>query len=127
MAESYVARLDDLRSRLLALHKALVDLGRNTYEKSHGKISNNEFLQLLISGTDFGWLRFFSEMIVEIDELMDSKEPVREDDAAGIFTNARKLLNPSSINEAFEINYQDALQKDPTVVMAHQALRETLK
>ena len=127
MAESYVARLNDLRSKLLALHKALVDLARNTYEKSHGKISSNEFLQLLISGEEFAWLRFLSEMIVEIDELMDSKEPVREEDAADIFTNGRKLLNPSSINSAFEAKYQDALQKDPTVVMAHQALRETLK
>lgn len=127
MAESDVARLNDLRSKLLPLHKALVDLGRNTYELSHGKTSSGEFLQLLLSSDQFAWLRFFSEMIVEIDELLDTKEPIREEDAAGILSNARKLLNPFLISEAFGTNYQEALQKDPTVVMAHQALRETLK
>jgi hypothetical protein len=127
MAESYIARLKDLRSNLLHLHKALVDLERKNYEQNHGKVSSNNFLQLLINNDQFAWLRFLSEMIVEIDEVLDAKEPVGEEQAAAILSNARKLLNPSTVSEIFDTKYREALQNDPTVVMAHQAVRETLK
>jgi hypothetical protein len=127
MAESYIARLKDLRSNLLHLHKALVDLERKNYEQNHGKVSSNNFLQLLINNDQFAWLRFLSEMIVEIDEVLDAKEPVGEEQAGAILSNARKLLNPSTVSEIFDTKYREALQNDPTVVMAHQAVRETLK
>jgi hypothetical protein len=127
MNESGLSLLKDLRPKLLHLHKLLVDNARDNYERLHGKISSNEFLQLLISNDQFKWMRFFSEMIVEIDELLESKEPAREEDVAAILSNARKLLNPSSIGEEFDIQYREALQNDPSIVMAHQAVRESLK
>jgi hypothetical protein len=104
----------------------LVDRERNLYEKTHGKLSSNQFLQLLIGNQEFAWLRFFSEMIVEIDELLDAKTPVPDDAAVVILTSARKLLNPASISAAFDEKYRDALQNDPEVVVAHQAVRQTL-
>ena len=127
MNESGLSLLKDLRPKLLHLHKLLVDYERNNYERRHGKISSNEFLQLLIGNDQFKWMRFFSEMIVEIDELLESKEPAREEDVAAILSNARKLLNPSSITEEFDAQYREALQNDPSIVMAHQAVRESLK
>ncbi len=127
MAESNIPRLGELRLNLLHLHKALLDFERHNYEQHHGKVSSSEFLQLLIANEDFAWLRFFSEMIVKIDEMLDSKEPVREEDSSGIVSNARKLLDPSAIGEVFAAKYQDALQRDAAIVIAHQAVRESLK
>lgn len=127
MAESNIQRLGELRLHLLHLHKALLDYERNNYELRHGKVSSSEFLQLLIANEEFVWLRFFSEMIVEIDEMLDSKEPVQEEDASGIVSNARKLLDPASIDDIFGLKYRKALQDDPAVVMAHQTVREHLK
>jgi hypothetical protein len=55
--EPLAQRLDELRQRLLDLHKTLVDYERVTYEKTFGAIaSQNEFLQLLIKDPWFAWL-----------------------------------------------------------------------
>jgi len=127
MTESDLQILNALRPRLLHLHKLLVDYERRNYERHHGKVSNNEFLQLLIGDDRLKWMRFFSEMIVEIDELLESKEPVDPEEVASILSNARKLLNPSLISDEFDNHYREALQNDPDIVMAHQAVRESLK
>ncbi len=61
------------RNDLLKLHKTLLDDERFIYEKQHGLLSPTEFLQVLLEDTDFAWLRRFSILIVEIDEMFATK------------------------------------------------------
>ncbi|MCI0389477.1 MAG: hypothetical protein MOB07_12040 [Acidobacteria bacterium] len=126
MPESIRNRLHDLRNRLLRLHKILLDAERATWERIHGNLSGSELLNLLINHEQFAWLRNISELIVSIDETLDADQPATIEDARNLLTQARKLLKPSELGEAFAQKYLAALQHDPNVVIAHKELRELL-
>lgn len=121
------ARLNEVRLSLLHLHKTLLDHEREEYEWRHGQVSSGKFLQLALADSQFAWLHYLSELIVKIDEMTDSREPATEEDVNAVIVDARKLLDPASINNDFAEKYQNALQKQPAVVMAHQRLREAVK
>jgi hypothetical protein len=113
-------RLQELRHALLRLHKTLVESERVTYEKTVGAIrSPNHFLQLLTSDPWFAWLQPMSQLIVAMDEAMDSKEPVADADAEALIKQTKHLLVASEEGEGFPRHYFDALQRDPDVVLAH--------
>ncbi len=113
-------RLEDVRQALLTLHKALVDSERVTYEATVGAIrSPNQFLQLLTTDPWFAWLQPFSQLIVSMDEALDSKEPLTAATVEAVFKEASLLLTPSEAGEGFSRHYFDALQRDPNVVIAH--------
>lgn len=114
------ARLQALRTSLLALHKSLVDSERVEYEKTIGKIqSPNHFLQLLTNDPWFAWLSPLSQLIVSIDEAQDSKEPLTAAAVDALARQAEVLLVASEAGEGFSRHYYDALQRDPDVVLAH--------
>jgi hypothetical protein len=119
--------LDLLRDKLLTLHKTLVDMTRGDYERKRGgKIPSGEFLNLLMTDPNFDWLRRISELIVWIDEVLDPKELTAEEEIENIFARARKLLTPAEFGETFETKYQEAMQRDPNVIMAHKEVRDVL-
>ena len=121
-------RLEEVRQALLALHKTLVDSERVTYEKTVGAIrSPNQFLQLLTTDPWFAWLQPLSQLIVSIDEALDSrKEPLTETGVDATVKEANLLLTPSESGEGFSRHYYDALQRDPDVVIAHADLMKLL-
>ena len=113
-------QLPELREALLALHKALVESERVTYEQTLGPITSpNHFLQLLTTDPWFAWLHPLSELVVAIDEVMDAKEPITSVMAEALVKQARVLLVASESGEGFAKHYDDALQRDPDVVLAH--------
>jgi len=120
-------QLEKVRHALLALHKAVVDSERVTYEKTVGAIqSPNHFLQLLTQDPWFAWLQPLSQLIVSMDEALDEKEPLTPALVEATFKQARALLAPSENSEAFPRHYFDALQRDPDVVMAHGEVMKVL-
>jgi hypothetical protein len=109
-----------LRNALLALHKALIDSERASYEKAMGKIqSPNHFLQLLTSDPWFAWLQPLSSLIVSIDEMLDQKEPLTMGDIEALISQSGRLLAPAEQAKGFSGHYFQALQRDPRVVRAH--------
>jgi len=121
-------RLTDLRHGLLRLHKALLDSERVSYERAHGRIeSRGEFFQLVIGNAWFAWLHAVSELVVQIDEMLDAEEPPTAIDATRLIARARLLLRPSEEGEGFSKRYFDALQRDPDVVLAHAAVKKLLR
>src|SRR5262245_54949096 len=112
--------LELLRGKLFTLHKTLVDLERITYERIHGKVGSGQFLNALLTDNRFSWLRKISELIVWIDEILDPKTLTAQEELQNVFNQARKLLTPAELGTEFEQKYQDALQRNPDVVMAHK-------
>ena len=113
-------RLEEVRQALLALHKTLVDSERVTYEQTVGAIrSPNQFLQLLTTDPWFAWLQPLSQLIVSMDEALDSKEPLTAEIVDASIKGANQLLVASETGEGFSHHYFDALQRDPNVVIAH--------
>jgi hypothetical protein len=120
--EDFRERLTRLREALLALHKALVDSERVSYEQNIGTIpSANHFLKLLTDDPWFAWLQPLSQLIVTMDEALDAKAktPLTAELAAALVKRTAELLVAAETGESFPRHYFDALQRDPDVVMAH--------
>ena len=120
-------RLNVLRSKLLALHKTLLDFEKASYERTHGEVRPIDFLNHLMINPEFAWLRKISELIVWIDEILDPKVMTSDVERQNVMKQAQKLLTPSELGEDFERKYQNALQNEPDVVIAHQEVRNALK
>ena len=120
-----------LRQGLLRLHKTLLDLERRDYERARGPISNSyEFLQLVLKDPWFDWLHRLSELIVQIDETLDTHDtetPATEADAKALTDRARALLAPAETGSEFQKNYFLALQQSPDVVLLHSELMKLLR
>jgi hypothetical protein len=65
--------LFDLRKALLHLHKTLLDWERAAYERVHGRSSSSELLKAIVEDPQFGWLHPISELIVHIDQTVDTE------------------------------------------------------
>ena len=111
-------RLSGVRDALLRLHKALLESERVGYERSTGRIrSSQEFLQLALKDEWFAWLRPVSELIVQIDELLDGENPLTDELASAIVERTRTLLTDGQA--PFGRQYHELLQRDPGVLVAH--------
>lgn len=118
--------LKQLRQGLLRLHKTLLEIERRDYERARGQISNSyEFLQLVLKDPWFDWLHRLSELIVQIDETLDthdSETPATEADANAFIDRTKTLLAPAETGSEFQKNYFLALQRSPDVVLLHSEL-----
>lgn len=119
-------RLRDLRLALLALHRTLLNTERISYEQVRGWVSNGELLQLVIDHPHFAWLHRISGLIVQIDEVLRSDDPVSPEDVQTLLTDARSLLTPSETGHGFANRYFNALQRDPAAVLAHAEVVQLL-
>ena len=122
--------LKELRHGLLRLHKLLLELERRDYERARGRIGNSyEFLQLVLKDPWFDWLHRLSELIVQIDEGLDTREvehPMTDEDAKALTERAKSLLAPSESGTQFQKNYFLALQQSPDVVLLHSEVMRLL-
>jgi hypothetical protein len=118
--------LRELRSRMLHLHKILLEMERADFEREFGRLNSGELLQLVINHEQFAWLRLISALVVQIDEMLDSDEPATASEFQKLLTQVR-LLFKSQPDEVFREKYQAALQREPAVVMAHSEVTKLLR
>ncbi len=118
--------LRDLRNKLLHLHRMLLETERIAYEQIRGRVSSRELLQLVIEHEQFAWLHRISELVVQIDEMLQADEPISLDDVQNLIADVRTLIAPSEVGNGFARKYYDALQREPGVVLAHAAVSELL-
>lgn len=127
LSETTVQRMKEVRNALLRLHKTLLEHERQGYEKAHGKIANSyEYLNLVMHNPWFAWLRLLSELIVQIDELLDARESSSEGTAAALIDEARILLTPNEAGPEFHQKYFASVQESPEVVLAHAEFARVL-
>jgi len=119
-------RLKNARNILLKLHKSMLDLEREMYEGIQGKVSPADFLNLLMEDEDFSWLRKFSILIVEIDEMFDLKEGMTPEMIDANLNKVRELVEMKEPDEYFRAKYQFALQRDPNTAGLHSQLKAVL-
>jgi hypothetical protein len=120
-------RLQDLRTRLLHLHKLLLDDARRDWEATYGPVSSHELLQLAMQHERFAWLRALSGMISSIDAAVDEAEGALPATEAEVFVRQVEALLGVTGQGAFETKYRDALQRSPEVVMAHAAVIQLIR
>jgi hypothetical protein len=113
-------RLRNARNILLKLHKTLVDHERRIYESMNGPLNSGQFLNLIIEDPDFAWLRKFSTLIVDIDEMFAQKDGFTEEAVDLHISAMRSLLAMEDEDETFRAKYQAGLQQDLDAA-SHQA------
>lgn len=108
---------------LLILHKTLVDHERAIYEGINGAVNSGQFLNLLLEHPEFAWLRKFSTLIVEIDEMFDLKDGFSNELVELHILKLRDLISMKDEDEQFRAKYQAALQQDLDAAAHHGDLK----
>ena len=126
LPEAALRHLQELRRRLLHLHKTLLNMERADFERDFGRLNSGELLQLVINHAQFAWLRMISALVVQIDEMLSAEEPATPNDARNLIAQARSLVI-SPADEVFREKYQAALQREPEAVMAHSEVAKLLR
>jgi hypothetical protein len=119
-------RLRDARNVLLKLHKSLVDHERAIWEGINGAATPGQFLNVLLEDKDFAWLRKFSTLIVDIDEMFAQKDGYAADAVDLHLEKLRQLISMQDEDEEFKAKYQAALQQDLDAAGSQGDLRSLL-
>lgn len=120
-------RLRDARNLLLKLHKNLVDHERAIWEGINGPVTGAQFLNVLLEDRDFSWLRKFSTLIVDIDEMFAQKDGYSLENAEMHLQKLRQLISMQDEDEDFKAKYQAALQQDLDAAARQGDLRLLLR
>ena len=110
------------RNVMLSLHKSLLDFERAGYERIHGQLNAGQFLSVLLEDEDFAWLRKFSTLIVEIDEMLELKDGIMDDMLKSNLEKIRDLVSMSDADEHFRSKYRFALQNNSEASSSHAKL-----
>ena len=119
-------RLRDARNLLLKLHKNLVDHERAIWEGINGPVTSGQFLNVLLEDKDFVWLRKFSTLIVDIDEMFAQKDGYAAEAVDLHLEKLRQLISMTDEDEDFKAKYQAALQQDLDAASRQGDLRSLL-
>lgn len=119
--------LKNCRDLLLKLHKSLLDGEREAFESLHGPLKPTEYLSILLENEDFAWLRRFSMLIVEIDELFAQKDGIESGMIEANLKKVRELVEISGGDETFRTKYQVALQRDVEAASLQSEIKGLLK
>ena len=119
-------KLKNARNILLKLHKSMIDIEREMYEGLNGPVAPAQFVTLLMEDDDFAWLRKFSILIVEIDEMFASKEGYSNELVDASLQKVKELAEMSEDDDYFKNKYQYALQHSPDSAGLHSQLKKAL-
>lgn len=120
-------RFEELRLNLLRLHKILLESERASYERVNGPVgSTGRLLSLVMSDPWFDWLHRISEMVVEMDLLLESDNGTIAG-ASDLVERTRTLLRAGGEDSEFMRRYKAVLQRDPAAVNAHAEVQRTLR
>ena len=114
-------RLRELSTRLLRLHRLLLDGERLAYETRHGAVAAGNLFRLVLDDPQFAWLRSLSALIARIDAAIDAEDALGSHDVDAAFREVYRLLKGGEGGD-FQAKYHEALQRSPDVVMAHAAV-----
>ena len=114
------------RNLLLKLHKTLLDHERAIYEGINGPLTAGQFLAVLLEDPAFSWLRKFSTLIVEIDEMFAQKDGFNEEAVELHLSALRSLIAMDLEDESFRSKYQAGLQQDLDAAAHQGELRKLL-
>lgn len=120
--------LRHFRPLLLKTHKLLMDAEKDRYEANHGAIATKgDYLRLVLSDEQFSWLRPISQLLVQIDEVLMSKQPQPVERAPELLNQARHLLYDTEIGQVFQERSQLVARSNPEMAAMVQRMDELMK
>lgn len=90
------ASIHELSRELKVLHKALLATGQAAYEAEHGPVAAGvQLLHLVVHDPAFAWLRPISELMADLDALLDLATPPTEEEEGAVRGELDHLLSPA--------------------------------
>ena len=120
-------KLKNARNLLLKLHKVMLDREREIYEGINGPLKPTQFLNVLLEDEDFDWLRKFSMLIVEIDEMFAAKDGTPAEMVDANLAKVEELIEMREHDEFFKAKYQLSLQSVPEALVLHSEIKSIVK
>ena len=96
----------------------MVDHERAIWEGINGSVTSAQFLNVLLEDADFVWLRKFSTLIVDIDEMFAQKDGFEAESVELHLNKLRELISMQDEDAEFKAKYQAALQQDLDAAVA---------
>lgn len=116
--------LSNLSSALLKFHRGLLVYQTDLVEKAdERKYLPYDLLNLSLNDARFSWLRKFSEIIVQIDTIVDDKKNTPFD-AASIVTAVKKLVSLDGLTQKDEM--LSALKADSSIMIPLGEVRKCI-
>jgi hypothetical protein len=119
----------ELAKALMELHRDLLMLQAKALESESGrKISPYELLHASLHDPQFAWLRLMSDIIVNIDTLVDESESLSGKEASEIAEEVLNLIekSPDSRQMQFWKRYSYYLSLNPDIIMKHSRVKEII-
>ena len=114
--------LNALSKELLRLHKQLLDITREDYERINGRIENSfKILDLVLNDPYFAWLRKLSELIVVIDEIVERE--IQTADVDAVRREVDQLVVSGGGDADFRARYDEVVKREVAVLMQQNAVR----
>lgn len=90
------APIQNLSTELKVLHKALLRAAQSAYEIEHGPVTGGaQLLHLVVHDPAFAWLRPLSELMADLDALLDPEAATSDDDQGAVRGELEHLLSPA--------------------------------
>jgi hypothetical protein len=114
-----------LAIELRSLHKALLQAARAAYEAEHGPVGGAmQLLHLVVHDPAFGWLRPLSELMADLDAILDLAEPLTDEEAGAVRGEVEHILSPSGGELAGRA--VALVEKDPEIAIPYARVRQLL-
>jgi hypothetical protein len=119
-----------LTHALRDLHRALAERAKRDYERQHAiDLQPGTLLQLLTTDADFAWLRSLSELMADLDVLVETPAQAPGTTTQALSEAVLRFFSvppPGEVPGAFAGRFFAYLSDDPEVAMAYAAVRRAL-
>ena len=115
----------ELATELRSLHKALLGAARAAYEAEHGPVAGPmQLWHLAVHDPSFAWLRPLSELMADLDEMLELAEPLNDEEAGAVRGEIEHLLSPAGGELADRA--VTLVAQDPEIAIPYARVRQLL-
>lgn len=129
MGEDLKSIFNELSNSLKDLHRDLLMLEAKRLEGERGKkLSPYDLLHASLNDTSLAWLRTMSELIVQIDTVVDETPNLSAQDSHRVANEVLNVLEKPAglIATDFWTNYSNYLNHNADIIMRHSKVKTLL-
>lgn len=116
-------KLRNLRNLLLKQHKVLIDRERENLEMLNGPLTPSAFLNVLLEDEDLVWLRKFSMLIVEVDEMFAQRDGYESAMIDALIAKVEELVDPNIGDDSFNAKYDFSMSILPEAADLNEQMK----
>jgi len=117
-------RLKSARDEMHRLHAIFLESLKYRQERSEGHpINPTQWFMMLTQNPSFDWLRPFTQLLTEVDILLDEKV-ITEDQVLTISKKLNSLFTPGNPDNIFGTRFFEMMPQEPDIMVHFPRFRE---